>query len=80
MIFVIVSLKTGTHSLTSKSVTAGSQSNKSTALFIWSEFASEKCHISHKVVDKKLLNQTFQELFGGGSGGEEKHVLQIPLP
>ena len=77
---MIVSLKTGTHSWTSKSVSAGSQSNKSTARFMWSAFAWEKCHISHKVVDKKLLNQTFQELFGGGSGGEEKHVLQSPLP
>ena len=77
---MIVPLKTGTHSLTSKSVSAGSQSNKSTAHFMWSAFAWEKCDIFHKVVDNKLLNQTLQELFGGGSEGEERHVLQSSLP
>ena len=44
IIFVIVSLKMDTCSLTFESMSADSQSNKSTALFIWSEFAWEKCH------------------------------------
>ena len=37
-------LKSGHLLVTSKSMSADCQSNKSTALFIWSEFASEKCH------------------------------------
>ena len=44
IVFVIVSLKTGTCSLTFKSMSADSQSKKSAALFIWSEFPWEKCH------------------------------------
>ena len=44
IIFVIVLLKTETCSLTFKSASADYQSNKSTALFIWSEFAWGKCH------------------------------------
>ena len=43
IIFMIVTLETDTCSLTSKSMSADSQLDKSTALFIWSEFASEKC-------------------------------------
>ena len=35
---------------------------------------------SRKEVDKKLSNQTLQKLFGGGSGGEERHVLITILP
>ena len=31
-------------------------------------------------MDKKLLNQTLQKLFSGGSGDEERHVLQSQLP
>ena len=44
-IFVIVSLKTETCSLTSMSMSDDSQSKKSTDIFIWSEFAWEKCHV-----------------------------------
>ena len=41
IIFVAVSLKMETCSLTSKSVSAESYSNKLAALFVWSEFAWE---------------------------------------
>ena len=43
IIFVIVSLKTDTCSLTSKSMSADSQLSSQLLFFIWSEFTWEKC-------------------------------------
>ena len=45
MIFIIVSLKTETCSMTSRLLSKDSQSNRLMVFFIWSEFAArEKCH------------------------------------
>ena len=44
MIFIIVSLKTKTCSLTLRLLSEDSLSNRLIASFIWSEFAWEKCH------------------------------------
>ena len=66
-------------------MSADSQSNKSTALFIsqllfLSSLEKNAIQFSHKQMAKKLLNRTLQKLVGGGSGGEERHVLQNSLP
>ena len=57
-------------------------SQTSQLLFLYDQSSLEKnaTRFSHKVVDKKLLNGTSQKLVGNGSGGEERHVLQSPLP
>ena len=43
MIFIIVSLKTETYSLTSRLLSQDSQSNRLMDFFMWSKFAWEKC-------------------------------------
>ena len=75
IIFVIVSLKTETCSLTCKPVSVDSQSNKPTVLFLW----PDPTQFSDKEVDKKPFNQTLQKLLGGGSGSKERHVLQSTI-
>ena len=74
--FKIVLLKMETCSLTSNSVSANSQSS----LYHQSSLGKNVMQLSRKEVDKKYFNQTFIKLFGGGNGGEERHVLQSPLP
>ena len=76
------SLKTDTSSLTFKLVSADSQSNKSTALFIsqllfLSSLEKNAIQFSHKQMAKKLLNRTLQKLVGGGSGGEKGMYSRI---
>ena len=44
MIFVIVSIKTESSSLSSRLLSEDSQSNRLMGFFIWSEFALDKCH------------------------------------
>ena len=54
-------------------------SQTSQLLFSYDKSSLEKnaTQFFHKEVDKKILNQTLQKLFGWG---EERHGLQSPLP
>ena len=76
IIFVIILLKMETCLLTCKSASADSQQTCQ-LLFLYdqSSLGKNSIQFSCKEVDKKLLNQTLQKLFGGGSGREERHVL-----
>ena len=69
IIFVIILLKMETCLLTCKSVSADSQQTCQ-LLFLYdqSSLGKNSIQFSCKEVDKKLLNQTLQKLFGGGSG------------
>ena len=49
-------------------------------LYDQSSLRENAIQFCRKEVNKKLLKQTFQKLVGGGNGGEERHVLQSPLP
>ena len=69
IIFVIILLKMETCLLTCKSASADSQQTCQ-LLFLYdqSSLGKNSIQFSCKEVDKKLLNQTLQKLFGGGSG------------
>ena len=57
-----------------------SQTSQLLVLYDQSSLGKNVIQFSRKEVDKKLSNQTLQKLFGGGSGGEERHVLITILP